>query len=127
MYIKISFLLISEIFSLTDVSVIIPQAVNVMDTVTLQCRFNLQGEPLYTVKWYKGMQEFFRYIPKELPNTQVFALPGINVDVSIHSLSSLFKKKKMSKLDKIIANLLKIMIIMLLISAQQRPKFLHFN
>ncbi|RZC34851.1 I-set domain containing protein, partial [Asbolus verrucosus] len=51
-----------------------------MDTVTLQCKYNLQGEPLYTVKWYKGGQEFFRYIPKELPSTQVFALPGITVD-----------------------------------------------
>ncbi|XP_044262275.1 uncharacterized protein LOC123009820 [Tribolium madens] len=68
--------------ALKDVSVTIPPAVKIMDTVTLQCRYDLQGEPLYTVKWYKGGQEFFRYIPKELPSTQVFPLPGINVDLS---------------------------------------------
>lgn len=62
-------------------SVTVPQAATVGDTVTLQCRYNLEGEPLYTVKWYKGQSEFYRYLPKELPNTQVFPLPGINVDV----------------------------------------------
>lgn len=54
-----------------------------MDTVTLQCIYDLEGEPLYTVKWYKGPNEFYRYIPKELPNTQIFPVSGINVDVSI--------------------------------------------
>lgn len=64
------------------VTVIIPTAVKRLDTVTLQCNYNLSGEPIYTVKWYKGSKEFYRYIPKELPNVQVFALPGITVDVS---------------------------------------------
>ncbi|KAJ8937283.1 hypothetical protein NQ318_006164, partial [Aromia moschata] len=68
--------------ALKDVSVTVPQAARIMDTVTLQCRYDLEGEPLYTVKWYKGAKEFYRYIPKELPSTQVFPLPGINVDLS---------------------------------------------
>lgn len=70
--------------ALKDVTVMVPQAATVGDTVTLQCRYNLEGEPLYTVKWYKGQSEFYRYLPKELPNTQVFPLPGIDVDVSIN-------------------------------------------
>nr|CAI5866405.1 unnamed protein product [Callosobruchus analis] len=57
-----------------------------MDTVTLQCRFDIEGEPLYTLKWYKGGKEFYRYIPKEMPNTQVFTVPGITVDVSYSNL-----------------------------------------
>lgn len=61
----------------------IPAAAKIMDTVTLQCKYDLEGELLYTVKWYKGQKEFFRYIPKEMPSTQVFPLPGIDVDVSI--------------------------------------------
>lgn len=69
--------------ALKDVSVTIPPAARIMDTVTLQCKYDLEGEPLYTVKWYKGGKEFYRYIPKELPNTQVFPLPGIDVDVSV--------------------------------------------
>lgn len=57
-------------------------AARIMDTVTLQCKYDLEGDDLYTVKWYKGTKEFYRYIPKELPSTQVFPLPGIDVDVS---------------------------------------------
>ncbi|KAJ8976363.1 hypothetical protein NQ317_013274 [Molorchus minor] len=68
--------------ALKDVYVSVPQAAKIMDTVTLQCKYDLEGEPLYTVKWYKGSKEFYRYIPKELPNTQVFPLPGIDVDLS---------------------------------------------
>lgn len=73
---------ISDTIGLKDVAVTIPQAATVGDTVTLQCRYNLEGEPLYTVKWYKGQSEFYRFLPKELPNTQVFPLPGIDVDLS---------------------------------------------
>lgn len=68
--------------ALKDVFATIPKAASFGDTVTLQCRYDLEDEPLYTVKWYKGQREFFRYIPKELPSTQVFPLEGINVDVS---------------------------------------------
>lgn len=74
------------VVGLRDVSVKIPPAVSPGDTVTLYCQYDLENEPLYTVKWYKGRQEFFRYIPKELPNTKVFPLadiPGFTVDVSI--------------------------------------------
>lgn len=79
-------------YALRDVRVTIPQAARIMDTVSLQCRYDLEGEPLYTVKWYKGSKEFFRFIPKELPNTQVFPLTGIDVDVSILGFWSIFFK-----------------------------------
>lgn len=71
----------------------VPQAVSVGDTVTLQCGYDLENEALYMVKWYKGPREFYRYIPKEMPSTQVFPYPGINVDVSI------FVKKKPENTD----------------------------
>ncbi|XP_023701692.1 uncharacterized protein LOC111861392 [Cryptotermes secundus] len=67
---------------LRDVNMTVPVAVSPGDTVTLHCSYDLEGDPLYTVKWYKGRQEFFRYVPKELPHTRVFPLPGVNVDVS---------------------------------------------
>ncbi|KAL1465656.1 hypothetical protein WDU94_005208 [Cyamophila willieti] len=51
-------------------------------TVTMMCNYDLEGDPLYAVKWYKSRNEFFRYVPKELPHTRVFPYPGINVDVS---------------------------------------------
>ena len=67
---------------LRDVQVTVPVAVTPGDTVTLRCSYNLEGHPLYTVKWYKGRQEFFRYVPKELPHTSVFPVDGVQVDVS---------------------------------------------
>lgn len=67
---------------LKGVRVTVPEAVRMRETITLQCAFDLEGEPLYTVKWYKGNKELFRYIPKEHPNSKVFPLAGIDVDVS---------------------------------------------
>uniref|UniRef100_A0AAR5PYJ6 Ig-like domain-containing protein n=2 Tax=Dendroctonus ponderosae TaxID=77166 RepID=A0AAR5PYJ6_DENPD len=68
--------------SLKEVLVKIPEAVRLRDTVSLQCNYDLEGETLYTVKWYKGSNEFYRFIPKEHPDSKVFPLPGIYVDVS---------------------------------------------
>uniref|UniRef100_A0A6P7F3H7 Uncharacterized protein LOC114325523 n=1 Tax=Diabrotica virgifera virgifera TaxID=50390 RepID=A0A6P7F3H7_DIAVI len=70
----------AEVTAVRQVSVTIPTAVKRLDTVTLQCKYDLENEPLYTLKWYKGTKEFYRYIPKELPSTQVFPLPGVTVD-----------------------------------------------
>uniref|UniRef100_A0A8D8WUI6 Ig-like domain-containing protein n=1 Tax=Cacopsylla melanoneura TaxID=428564 RepID=A0A8D8WUI6_9HEMI len=67
---------------LRNVKIHVPMSVIPGQTVTMICNYDLEGDPLYTVKWYKSRQEFFRYVPKELPHTRVFPYPGINVDVS---------------------------------------------
>lgn len=68
---------------LRDIQLSVPEAVGVGSSATLGCRWSLEtGETLYTVKWYHGAQEFFRFVPKELPNTRVFSQTGISVDVS---------------------------------------------
>lgn len=70
-------------FGLRDIQLNVPEAVGVGASATLGCRWALDtGEALYTVKWYHGAQEFFRFVPKELPNTRVFSQTGISVDVS---------------------------------------------
>ncbi|CAH1118816.1 unnamed protein product [Phaedon cochleariae] len=84
--------IISRASASRGVSVTIPAAVKIMDTVTLHCKYDLEGEPLYTVKWYKGSKEFYRYIPKELPNTQMFPLPGIMVDMQKSSSNKVVLK-----------------------------------
>lgn len=60
----------------------VPAAVTTGSTATLLCHYDLENDPLYVVKWYKGRQEFFRYMPKEKPKTSVFPLAGVNIDVS---------------------------------------------
>lgn len=72
----------------------------------------MDGEDLYSVKWYKDGHEFYRYLPSNFPPALVFRMPGISVDVSRRkasailienakyfysfSLSSLIKLPKMS-------------------------------
>ncbi|CAH1713772.1 uncharacterized protein LOC114125235 [Aphis gossypii] len=68
--------------SLSNMSITVPVAVASGESAKMTCTYDLESDPLYTVKWYKGRQEFFRYVPKELPHTRVFPWPGINVDVS---------------------------------------------
>lgn len=67
---------------LKDVHVDVPVAVREGGTAVMRCDYDLEQEALYTVKWYKGRREFFRFVPKELPHTRVFPLATINVDVS---------------------------------------------
>ncbi|KPJ15901.1 hypothetical protein RR48_09947 [Papilio machaon] len=73
--------------ALRDVQLIAPSAVRLGDTVLLGCKWTLEGnETLYSVKWYRGRQEFFSYLPKEYPYTRLFAQPGINVDYYTRAL-----------------------------------------
>jgi hypothetical protein len=63
------------------VHITVPEAVPTGATVRLNCDYNLEEEQLYTIKWYFGDQEFYRYVPKEAPPSKVFPLHGIHVDV----------------------------------------------
>ncbi|XP_065168756.1 uncharacterized protein [Atheta coriaria] len=69
--------------SLTNLRLTVPRAVRVGHSVTLQCDYDLEEAPLYSVKWYRNSDEFYRYVPKEAPPTRVFPLPGLHVDVSV--------------------------------------------
>lgn len=50
----------------------------------LECHYALDQEVLYSVKWYKDGNEFYRYVPRDMPPAQVFPLPGVSIDVSIY-------------------------------------------
>lgn len=41
-----------------------------------------EGETLYSVKWYKDNEEFYRYVPKANPPQHSYKVEGIRVDVS---------------------------------------------
>ena len=51
-------------------------------SASLVCKYDLQNSSLYSVKWYKNGQEFFRFMPSMSPATEVFAVPGVIIDVS---------------------------------------------
>ncbi|KAJ8944974.1 hypothetical protein NQ318_018438 [Aromia moschata] len=66
--------------SLNMVELRVPSHVIRNQSAKLECHFDLDGETLYSVKWYKDGNEFFRYVPRDLPITQSFVLPGVTVN-----------------------------------------------
>lgn len=67
---------------LRNVNILVPAAVKKGDNVLLTCTYDLEGDILYSVKWYKGRREFYRYTPKENPAMKIFSITGITVEVS---------------------------------------------
>uniref|UniRef100_A0A224YKG0 Beat protein like 1 n=1 Tax=Rhipicephalus zambeziensis TaxID=60191 RepID=A0A224YKG0_9ACAR len=59
----------------------VPESPTRGSTVTLECRYDLQGDRLYSVKWYKDDKEFLRYLPHERPKMRAFNVKGLKVDV----------------------------------------------
>ncbi|XP_046743544.1 uncharacterized protein LOC124409759 [Diprion similis] len=78
-----------EIRALRMTELQIPEHVVFNQTVTLQCNFNLDQEFLYSVKWYKDGNEFYRYVPGVTPPVQVFELSGVSVDIANSTEKSL--------------------------------------
>ena len=48
----------------------------------LECKYELEGSKLYSVKWYKNGEEFFRFMPSMENKYEVFRVSGVNIDVS---------------------------------------------
>ncbi|XP_072938801.1 uncharacterized protein [Epargyreus clarus] len=48
----------------------------------LGCQYDLEGDQLYSVKWYKNQREFYRYVPNNRVPTSHFPTPGITVDIT---------------------------------------------
>ena len=50
----------------------------------LRCNYDLEGDNLYSVKWYYNQKEFYRFIPSDNPKVTIFNHhPGVNVNVSM--------------------------------------------
>ena len=58
-----------------------PHAIRGQD-VKLECLYDMEGDKLYSIKWYRNGHEFYRYIPTDRPSTAIFDGNGIKVDVS---------------------------------------------
>ncbi|XP_017468975.1 PREDICTED: uncharacterized protein LOC108360977 [Rhagoletis zephyria] len=67
--------------SLTMTEVDIPNHIMRFKSAVLGCRYTMDGESLYSVKWYKDGYEFYRYLPRDKPPAQAFPLPGVSVDL----------------------------------------------
>lgn len=72
------------------------------ESIQLFCNYDMESNPLYSVKWYRGTLEFYRYSPFENPPEKTFPFSGIKVDVSIDYVFNVFfllnEKKKLISL-----------------------------
>ncbi|KAJ8873923.1 hypothetical protein PR048_024760 [Dryococelus australis] len=62
-------------------SVGIPRHVAHGQSTVLECQFDLEGKKLYSVKWYKDGEEFYRFVPEETPKKQMLYVAGVNVEI----------------------------------------------
>lgn len=60
----------------------VPHYVEVGDDALLECHFDLAHLQLYSLKWYRDDDEFFRFMPSEDPAKVVLPVPGVRVKVS---------------------------------------------
>ncbi|RWS28125.1 uncharacterized protein B4U80_00352 [Leptotrombidium deliense] len=69
----------------------VPPAIEQGFSVLLHCDFDLQGDALYSVKWYKDYVEFYRFIPSDVRNkSRKFNLKGVFVDLSVSNDTHVF-------------------------------------
>lgn len=59
----------------------VPGSVSKGDSVWLECGYDLEGDELYSVKWYKDNVEFYRYLPGDTPSAQMYSLKGVFLDL----------------------------------------------
>ena len=58
----------------------VPEAAIAGHSVHLTCDYDLEGQRLHQVKWYKGTQEFYRYSPSTRERAQVFPVENLLID-----------------------------------------------
>ena len=54
--------------------------------VDLTCHYHHstdRPDPLYSIKWYRDVNQFYEYIPRRKPPIRVYPLPHIHVAVSV--------------------------------------------
>ncbi|XP_050668513.1 uncharacterized protein LOC126967867 [Leptidea sinapis] len=75
-------LLVGTANTLKSLQIHVPKAVLNGHSAELMCSYELEGAQLYSIRWYRNMIEFYRYVPKESPATKVFPVAEIKVDVA---------------------------------------------
>ncbi|XP_011703414.1 PREDICTED: uncharacterized protein LOC105459247, partial [Wasmannia auropunctata] len=77
----VALLAIAGVSCLREVSLeVVPEVAQRGEKVILRCHYDLEDAPLYSLKWYRGRHEFYRFSPTEEPSTKIFNISGINVD-----------------------------------------------
>ncbi|CAK1579492.1 unnamed protein product [Parnassius mnemosyne] len=82
--ILVSFLLLTYgkvSICLRVVGISVPSLKQRGESVTMTCDYDLEGGKLYSVKWYRDNEEFYRYMPRLRPQQHAHKLDGVKVDL----------------------------------------------
>ncbi|XP_075987179.1 uncharacterized protein LOC142983887 [Anticarsia gemmatalis] len=81
---RLLFLLDGGVWSLRNLTISVPRAVlsGEGQSAILRCSYDLEDAALYSIRWYRAETEFYRFVPREMPPTMVFPLPGASVDLT---------------------------------------------
>ncbi|XP_011565392.3 uncharacterized protein LOC105395150 isoform X1 [Plutella xylostella] len=80
-FILVLSLFIQESILLRIVKVTVPAYRVRGQTTQLECDYQLEGDILYSVKWYRDNEEFYRFMPKFDPPKHAYKIDGIKVDL----------------------------------------------
>ena len=79
---SISNFCISDLFtSIRLIEVRAPKIALKNGTANLECIYDLEGDTLEVLRWYKDEHLNYSYRPNESPQKQKFCLAGVNFDV----------------------------------------------
>ncbi len=89
---------------LLEDSVIPPHALRGQKAV-MRCNYDLEGDRLYSVKWYYNQKEFYRFIPTDNPKVTIFNNHrGVNVNVSSFFLTKNYRYLLNLKIEMFLNN-----------------------
>jgi len=71
-----------------DLKLHLPAVVKLRSDVVLECSFKLENESLYSIKLYKGREEFLHFVPAFSPPYKVFATKGVSASWTNLTLGS---------------------------------------
>ncbi|KAL7288511.1 hypothetical protein TKK_0017473 [Trichogramma kaykai] len=91
---RLLYFLFADVKGLKNVKLeVTPEVVEQGQEAILRCSYELEDEPLYSLKFYRGEHEFYRYSPNERPQTKIFNFTWIEVDASRSSESQVTIRK----------------------------------
>ena len=64
------------------VNVRVPHFQTLGSEARLICLYSLEGDTLYSLKWYKGDKQFYQFIPANKNQKTIFHVLGVSVNVS---------------------------------------------
>ncbi|KAK5643965.1 hypothetical protein RI129_007810 [Pyrocoelia pectoralis] len=77
-----------------------PVVADTKQDMELNCRFDMESEELYAIKWYKDDQEFFRYMPHQQPHIMAFPVSGVHLALQNTDCDRIHCKVQLTKLTR---------------------------